>query len=63
MIIPLEELIKYEGNIYELTVAVIKRAIQINLAGDEELEKNRGKVVSTALKQVLTEKVRYQIEE
>ena len=62
MIIPLEELVNYEGNIYELTSAAIKRAIQINLAGDEELEKNKGKVVSTALKQILTKKVKYQIE-
>ena len=62
MIIPLEELIDYNGNIYELTSAAMKRAIQINLAGDEELEKNKGKVVSTASKQVLTKKVKYQIE-
>jgi len=32
------------------------------LAGDEELEENKGKVVSTAIKQILTEKVRYRLE-
>jgi DNA-directed RNA polymerase subunit K/omega len=41
---------------------MIKRATQIHLAGDEELETNKGKVVSTAIKQILTEKVRYRLE-
>jgi DNA-directed RNA polymerase subunit K/omega len=45
-----------------MTNAMIKRATQIHLAGDEELEENKGKVVSTAIKQILTEKVRYQLE-
>ena len=62
MIIPLNRLIKYDGNVYTLTSAMIKRATQIHLAGDEELETNKGKVVSTAIKQILTEKVRYQLE-
>jgi len=63
MIIPLDELIDFKGNRYELTCAAIKRAIQINLTGDEELKKNKGKVVPTALKQVLTKKVKYKLEE
>ncbi len=62
MILPLDLLIKMQGNMYELTCASIKRAIQINLAGDEELEANRGKIVSTAIKQILTKKVEYRIE-
>jgi DNA-directed RNA polymerase subunit omega len=62
MILPLNLLIKLQGNMYELTCASIKRAIQINLAGDEELEANRGKIVSTAIKQILTKKVEYRIE-
>jgi DNA-directed RNA polymerase subunit omega len=63
MIIPLDELINFKGNRYELTCAAIKRAIQINLTGDEDLKKNRGKIVPTALKQILTKKVKYRIEE
>ena len=63
MILPLNLLIKLQGNMYELTCASIKRAIQINLAGDEELEANRGKIVSTAIKQILTKKVEYRIED
>lgn len=62
MILPLDLLVSYQGNSYELTCAAIKRAIQLHLAGDEELEENKGKVVSTAIKQILTEKVRYRIE-
>jgi DNA-directed RNA polymerase subunit omega len=62
VIIPLDRLIKYDGNIYILTCAIVKRASQIHLAGDEELAANRGKVVSTAIKQVLTEKVLYRLE-
>jgi DNA-directed RNA polymerase subunit K/omega len=62
VIIPLDKLIKYSGNIYILTCAAIKRAMQIHLAGDQELAANRGKVVSTAAKQILTEKVHYRLE-
>jgi DNA-directed RNA polymerase subunit omega len=63
LIIPLDELVDFKGNRYELTCASIKRAIQINLTGDEELKKNKGKVVPTALRQVLTKKVKYKLEE
>ena len=63
MIVPLDELIDFTGNRYELTCAAIKRAIQINLTGDDELKKNKGKIVPTALKQVLTKKVQYKMEE
>ncbi len=63
MIIPLDDLIDFKGNRYELTCAAIKRAIQINLTDDEELKKNKGKIVPTALKQVLKKKVLYKIEE
>ena len=63
MIIPIDELIDFKGNRYEITCAAIKRAIQINLTEDAELKKNRGKVVPTALRQVLTEKVKYKLEQ
>jgi DNA-directed RNA polymerase subunit omega len=62
LIIPLDKLIRHSSNIYILTCAIIKRAMQIHLAGDEELAANRGKVVSTAVKQILTEKVHYRLE-
>jgi DNA-directed RNA polymerase subunit omega len=63
MIIPLDELIDFKGNRYELTCAAIKRAIQINLTSDEDLEKNSKKIVPTALRQILTKKVQYKREE
>jgi len=62
VIIPLDLLIKFDRNMYTETCAMIKRSHQIHLAGDEELETNRGKIVSTAIKQILTEKVRYRLE-
>ena len=63
MILPLDKLTSYDDNIYHLTCAAIRRAYQITMAGDEELEENQGKVVSTAIRQILTKKVQYQIEE
>lgn len=63
MIVPLEKLVNEDSNIYELTRAAIRRAYQITLTGDEELEQNDGKVVSTAIKQILTRQVQYQLEE
>jgi DNA-directed RNA polymerase subunit omega len=63
MIVPLEKLVNEQSNIYELTRASIRRAYQITLTGDEELDQNEGKVVSTAIKQILTRQVQYQLEE
>jgi DNA-directed RNA polymerase subunit omega len=63
LVLPLDLLISYDGNMYELTCATIKRAAQINLAGDESLEENKGRVVSLAIKQILTKKVEYRLEE
>ena len=63
MILPLDLLEQYRDNIYELTCASIRRAYQITMTGDEELDENEGKVVSTAISQILTKKVQYRIEE
>jgi DNA-directed RNA polymerase subunit omega len=62
MVLPLDLLTSFQGNIYGLTCAAMKRSVQINLAGDDELEANKGKIVSTAIKQILTGKVKYQPE-
>lgn len=62
MILPLDRLIRYSSNVYIITSAIIKRANQIHLAGDPDLATNRGKVVSTAVKQILTEKVTFRLE-
>ena len=42
MILPLDLLESYESNMYELTCAAIRRAYQITVTGDEELETNQG---------------------
>ena len=63
MILLLDKLTDYDNNIYKLTVASIRRAYQITMTGDEELEEGNDKVVSTAIRQILTDKVQYQIEE
>ncbi|HUX20520.1 MAG TPA: DNA-directed RNA polymerase subunit omega, partial [Spirochaetia bacterium] len=57
MIIPLDLLITRETNIYEMTCAAVRRAMQITVAGDEEVDLNDGKIVSVAIKQILTKKV------
>jgi DNA-directed RNA polymerase subunit omega len=62
MVMPLDLLMSFKGNIYEMTCAAMKRGVQINLIGDEDLEPNRGKIVSTAIKQVLLQKVQYRFE-
>lgn len=63
MIVPIDELIDFQGNRYELTCAAIKRAIQINLTNDEEVKKNKGKIVPTALRQILLKKVQFKLDE
>lgn len=63
MTIPLEELINYDGNAYVLTSAVIKRAAQITATYEMEDEKFEGKIVSSAINEVLTKKVDYRLED
>jgi len=60
LIIPLGNLVDSEGNMYELTNAAIHRAAQISVAGSDDLEKNRGKIVSTALEEIISKKVKYE---
>ena len=62
MIFPLEELIKFKGNIYEVTTAASRRAYQISMVKDPIIEENFGKVVSLAARQVFTHEVQYRIE-
>ena len=63
MPLPMDLLISANVNVYELTCAVIRRALQVTVTGDEDVEKQGGKVVSTALNQILTKKVEYRLEE
>ena len=62
MILPLNLLIASRENRYELCAAAMYRAHQLTLTGDDEVTHNNGKVVSTAISQILTKKVKYQLE-
>ncbi len=63
MIFPLEKLIEFKGNVYEITCAANRRAYQLSMVRDSEIEENDGKVVSLAAKQVFTHQVEYRIEQ
>jgi DNA-directed RNA polymerase subunit omega len=63
LIIPLKELIAEKGNMYALTCAAMKRVLQLSVAGDEELTRYHGKIVSLAIKQILEKKIEYKLEE
>ncbi len=58
MIFPLEQLVEYKDNIYEITVASSLRAYQMAKVNDPEIEANHDKVVSVAARQLFTNKVR-----
>ena len=63
MIFPLEELIEYEANMYEITCAASRRAFQLSMLRDPEIDENEGKVVSLAAQQVFTKEIDFRIEE
>lgn len=62
MSIPLPTLEDNKENVYELTCAAIKRAKQIAITGDEELEDTSNKITSISLDQVLSGKTPYKLE-
>ena len=63
MIFPLEELIEYNENMYEITSAASRRSYQLSMLKDPEIEENDGKVVSLAAQQVFTKEVEFRLEE
>ena len=63
MILPLTLLLSNIDNRYGLSAAAIRRSHQLTITGDEDVETNKGKVVSTSIKQILTKQVKYQIEQ
>jgi DNA-directed RNA polymerase subunit omega len=62
MIFPLEELIEYDGNMYEITSAASRRSYQLSMLKDPEIEENDGKVVSLAARQVFTKEIEFHLE-
>ncbi len=63
MIFPLEQLVEFDGNIYEITVAASRRAYQMAKINDPEIEANSDKVVCVAARQLFNKRVKYRIEE
>jgi DNA-directed RNA polymerase subunit omega len=63
MIFPLEELIEYGENMYEITSAASRRAYQLStMMEKDEKEDYNGKMVALAARQVFTEEVQFRLE-
>ena len=62
MIFPLEELVEYDQNMYEITSAASRRSYQLSMLNDPEIEDNDGKVVSLAARQVFTQEIEFRLE-
>ncbi|MDR1898433.1 MAG: DNA-directed RNA polymerase subunit omega [Treponema sp.] len=63
MIFPLEELIEYDQNMYEITAAASRRSFQLSMLKDPQIEEYNGKVVSLAAQQVFTKEIEFRLEE
>jgi DNA-directed RNA polymerase subunit omega len=63
MIFPLEELIEYGSNMYEITSAASRRSYQLSMLKDPDIEENDGKVVSLAARQIFTKQIEFRLEE
>jgi len=62
MTFPLEQLVKFQDNIYEITVAASRRAFQLSMINDPIIKEKDDKVVSIAASQLFQDEVKYQIE-
>jgi DNA-directed RNA polymerase subunit omega len=63
MIFPIEELIEYTGNMYEITSAASRRSYQLSMLNDPEIEDSDGKVVSLAARQVFQKEIEFRLDE
>ena len=68
MVFPLEELIKYDKNMYEITAASSRRSYQLSMLYSVEdddfepwIDENDGKVVSIAARQVFTGEIEFRL--
>jgi DNA-directed RNA polymerase subunit omega len=62
MLFPLQKLIEYDGNMYEITSAASRRAYQLSMLRDPEIEENDGKVVSLAAEQVFMGEIDFRLD-
>ena len=64
MIFPLEELINYDKNMYEITTAATRRSYQLSMLYNKERKEEYGdKMVALAAAQVFTQEVEFRLEE
>lgn len=62
-VIPFNHLVNSQDNVYEMTCASIRRAEQLTMTQSEELKKQKVKIVSEALREVLSGEVQYNYKE
>jgi DNA-directed RNA polymerase subunit omega len=69
MIFPIEELIEYDKNMYEITAAAARRSYQLSMlysASDDLatdwINDNDGKVVSMAARQVFSKEIEFRLD-
>ena len=63
MIFPLEELIEYDKNMYEITAAASRRSYQLSMLMDKDSKDDYdGKMVALAAHQVFTQEVEFRLE-
>ena len=60
---PLEELIEYPGNMYEITCAIVRRAYQLAVMVEPGPDGGDDKIASEAAREIFTQEVEYRIEE
>lgn len=63
MLFPLEELIEYDKNMYEITAAASRRSYQLSMLNDPDDEEFDGKVVSWAARQLFTDQIEFRMDE
>ena len=63
MIFPLEQLVQFNDNIYEITSAASRRAYQMAMVKDPLIEENEDKTVSLAAQQLFNNKVTIKIDQ
>ena len=63
MIFPLEELIEYDQNMYEITAAASRRSYQLSVLMDKESKEDYdGKMVALAARQLFTDEIQFRLE-
>ena len=62
MIFPLQELIEYDQNMYEITSASSRRSYQLSMMKDQDMIETDDKAVSIAARQVFTGEVEFRLD-